>query len=336
MSSRIGIGGGGMMQQDNGLKRGREEREECPSRRSWLLQASAVAAAAPLWGQSSAPAVKRAVKKGRIRQSVAFWCYNATDVKWDIHRLCQVAKAMGVESVELPAPEDYATVRRKYGMACALAHCGMPDPPFVKGLNNPKYHEEVITRTKSSIDTCAQAGIPNVIAFTGYKWRDATDPNSGEIPRVEGAHNCIKALKELGGYAAKRKVTLCLEQLNTRDSSHPMKGHPGYQGDDLDYCADIVRRVGSPAVKLLFDIYHVQVMNGDVIRRIRQYAPLIGHVHAAGSPGRGELDDKQEVNFRGVMLALLETGYKGYVGHEFIPTREPVQGLSEAVSLCDV
>jgi hydroxypyruvate isomerase len=143
-------------------------------------------------------------------------------------------------------------------------------------------------------------------------------------------------LKVLARHAEARGVTVCLEHLNTRDDSHPMKGHPGYQGDDLDYCADIVRRVGSPNVKLLFDVYHVQVMNGDVIRRLRQHRDLLGHVHVAGCPGRGELDDTQEIHVPAVMKALLDVGYTGYVGLEFIPTRDPEQGLAEAVALCDV
>ncbi len=194
----------------------------------------------------------------------------------------------------------------------------------------------MITRTKQAIDATSDAGFPNVIAFTGYKWRDADDPASGEIPLEEGARNCVAALKKLASDAERKKVTLCLEMLNTRDNSHPMKGHPGYQGDNMDYVADIVKRVGSPRVKLLFDIYHVQVMNGDVIRRINQYGDLIGHVHTAGVPGRGELDGDQEVNFAACMKALLKVGYAGFVGHEFIPTRDPLEGLIQAVLLCDV
>ena len=125
-------------------------------------------------------------------------------------------------------------------------------------------------------------------------------------------------------------MTLCLEHLNTRDAAE-MKGHPGYQGDDIDYCADIVRAVGSPRMKLLFDIYHVQIMHGDVIRRIEQCKDVIGHIHTAGNPGRGELDDNQEINYPPIMRKLLEIGYTGYVGQEFIPTRDPLEGLRQAV-----
>jgi hydroxypyruvate isomerase len=115
-----------------------------------------------------------------------------------------------------------------------------------------------------------------------------------------------------------------------------MKGHPGYQGDHTEYCIDIIKRVGSPNLKLLFDIYHVQIMDGDIISRIRQHRDLIAHVHTAGNPGRGELDNKQEINYPPIMEALLEIGYHGHVGQEFIPTRDPLEGLRQAVSLCDV
>jgi hydroxypyruvate isomerase len=279
--------------------------------------------------------VEKVIKNGRIRQSLTYWCLNSTEWAWSIERICEAAKALGCLSVELVPPELWPTLK-KYGLQCALAFNGMPDPPFQKGLNNTRYHEEVIACTKRAIDQAADFGGPNVIAFTGYKWRYAEDPTSGEIPLAEGAANCVKALTELGAYSAKKNVTLCLEHLNTRDGSHPMKGHPGYQGDDLDYCASIVRQVNSPAVKLLFDVYHVDVMNGDVIRRLRQHRDIIGHVHTAGNPGRGELDENQEINYPAVMRALLETGYRGYVGQEFIPVRDPEVGLAQAVALCDV
>ena len=142
--------------------------------------------------------------------------------------------------------------------------------------------------------------------------------------------------KQIIGHAEKKGVNVCLEMLNTRDGSDPMKGHPGYQGDHTDYCIDIIKQVGSPRMKLLFDIYHVQVMDGDVIRRIRQHKDYIGHVHTAGNPGRGEIDKDQEINYAAVMRALLEIGYSGYVGQEFIPTRDPFQGLKEAFETCDV
>jgi len=273
--------------------------------------------------------------KGRIKQSLAYWCLNATSWKWDIERVCESAVGLGCRSVELVPPELWPVVK-KHGLVMAVAHNGMPDPVFVKGLNNPRYQEEVIAVTRRTIDQCAEAGVPNVIAFTGYKWIDVDDPSRGEIPPGEGAANTVRGLKALAEYAAPRNVTVVMEHLNSRDTSDPMKGHPGYQGDDVDYCAEIIRQVGSPHAKLLFDVYHVAIMNGDVIRRLRQYGDLIGHIHVAGVPGRGELDEVQEIYYPAVMRTLVEIGYQGYVGQEFIPTRDPKAGLIEALRVCDV
>lgn len=273
--------------------------------------------------------------KGNINHSAVFWCFNIAGELWDIEKMCQVSKSLGIKSVEITGPDEWPTIQ-KHGLTCALAANGMPGAPFMKGLNNLAYHDQVISTTAKRIEECAAAKMPSVIAFTGYKWRDAEDPNSGEISLQEGADNCVAGLKKLAPIAEKFGVNICLEHLNTRDGSHPMKGHPGYQGDDVDYVANIVRRVGSPRVKMLFDFYHVSVMNGDCMRRLEQNIDVIGHIHTAGNPGRGELDDNQEINFRPLMRKLVQLGYKGYVGHEFIPTRDPLAGLREAVELCDV
>lgn len=306
--------------------------------RRTLLKATVAASAAATFhslGTHAMSAVEPAVVHGRIKQSIVFWCFNVAGEKWDMEKTCQVAKSLGCKSIEICGPETWPTLK-KYGLTCAIAPNGMPGAPFMKGFNNPRYHEEVIATTSKMIEECAAAGVPNVIGFTGYKWRDADDDKSGEISREEGADNCVAALKRLVPLAEKKGVTICLEHLNTRDGSHPMKGHPGYQGDDIDYVCDIVRRVGSPRVKVLFDIYHVQIMHGDVIRRLEQCKDVIGHVHTAGNPGRAELDDQQEINYPPIMRKLIEIGYDGYVGQEFIPTRDPLAGLRQAVALCDV
>jgi hydroxypyruvate isomerase len=273
-------------------------------------------------------------EQGRFKYSLPYWCLASTEWNWEIERICDTAKKLGILSLELVPSELLRDVRQQ-GLGIALANNGMPDPPFQKGLNNLRYHDEVIERTEEAIDECVEFGIPNVIAFTGYKWTNADDPQSAEIPPEEGAVNCVAGLKHLAQYAGKKSVTICLEHLNTRDGSHSMKGHPGYQGDDLDYCAAIIERVGLPNVKLLFDCYHVQMMHGDLIRRIRQHGHLIGHVHTAGNPGRGELDDNQEIHYPGVMRALQAAGYRGFIGHEFIPTRDPGEGLAEAIRVCE-
>jgi hydroxypyruvate isomerase len=307
------------------------------SRRHLLRGVAALGTAAALGRLAPATrgAEEKAVVNGRVKQSIVFWCFNSAGEKWDAEQTCRVARDLGCVSVELIDPEHWGLLK-KYGLVCAIAPNGMPGAPFVKGFNNPRYHEEVITRTQKMIAACADAGFPNVIAFSGYKWIDAEDPKSGEISRDEGAANCVKGLKQLMGHAEKKGVTVCIEHLNTRDDSHPMKGHPGYQGDDLDWMAGIVRKVGSPRLKLLFDIYHVQVMHGDVIRRIEQNKDLLGHIHTAGNPGRGELDDTQELRYAPIMKKLVAIKYQGYVGQEFIPTRNPHEGLREAVKLCDV
>ena len=261
-----------------------------------------------------------------IKQSLAYWCLNGTSWAWDIDRICSLAKSLGCESVELAPPELWPKIH-SYGLKIAIALNGMPDPVFAKGLNDPRHAEEVIATTKAMIDRCADFHVPNVIAFTGY---------AGDMSLTEGAANTAKGIRELAAYAAPRGVAVCLEQLNTRDESHPMKGHPGYQGDDIDYCAQIILDSGAPNAKLLFDIYHVAIMNGDIIRRVSQYRDLIGHIHTAGVPGRAELDDRQELCYPAIMRALLEIGYQGYVGQEFIPTRDPAESLAEAVRLCDV
>lgn len=277
-----------------------------------------------------------AVRKGRIHQAIVSWPYMLYGERWDLDRVCRVARELGCGGVDLLGPAEWPTLER-YGLTCPVSVNGMPDPPFVRGLNNARYRDEVIARTRRRIEECAAAGVPAVIAFTGYAHVDADDPAAGEIPLEEGLAATVAGLKALAGDAERHGVTIVLEHLNTRVRDHAFKGHPGYQGDDIDACAEIIRRVGSPRVKLLFDVYHVQVMGGDVIARIRAYGTdIIGHVHTAGVPGRGELDDTQELQYAPIMRALLEIGYAGWVGQEFIPTRDPLEGLRQAVAVCDV
>ena len=237
-----------------------------------------------------------------------------------------MAKDLGCTSIELCDPKHFPMLK-KHGMECAIGQIDMsPAAPFEQGFNNPKYHDRVIKATLDAIDICAEYGFKQVITFTGM---------AEGIPSDVGARNCIEGWKKVIPHAEKKGVTLCLEMLNSRDATS-MKGHPGYQGDHTDYCVDMINKVGSPNMKLLFDIYHVQIMDGDVIRRIRQLRDTIGHVHTAGNPGRGELDDKQEIAYKPIMEALVEVGYKGYVAQEFIPTRDPLVGLRQAVTVCDV
>ena len=301
------------------------------SRRRLLGAALSSAAAATLAGRVAQAAEQpktqdeqKPTKPGRLRHSIAWWCFAPY---WSPEEMVSVAKKLGCGSIELIAPEHFPLLK-KHGLECAIASIDMgPDPPFVKGFNNPQHHAQVLAATRKAIDACAEHGFKNVIAFTGMR---------ENISDEDGARHCVKGFKQVVGYAEKKSVTLCLEMLNTRDDTHPMKGHPGYQGNHTEYCVDIIRKVGSPSLKLLFDVYHVQIMDDDVIRRIRQYHDLIGHVHTAGNPGRGELNDQQEIAYRPIMQALADAGYRGYVGHEFIPTGDPLTGLKQAIEVCAV
>ncbi len=312
--------------------------------RRQLLQVAAGAAGALALPQVVRAADREAEKnatKGNIVHSVVTWCF---EPHWTFDELCKNARQLGCKSVELCPPASWATVK-KYGLTCAIAPCHL----FVQGMNNPKYQPGCLAILRERIDQCADAGVKTVITFTGYaedtgEWAGGANPDLSKLPpkraKIDpetGVKNCVAGFKKIVGYAEKKKINLAMEMLNTRASDHPMKGHPGYQGNHIDYCMEIVNRVGSARFGLLFDVYHVQIMDGDIIRRIRQCKEAIKHVHTAGVPGRGELDDNQEINYPPCMKALLEIGYKGFVGHEFIPQRsEPLAGLIQAIRVCDV
>ncbi len=303
--------------------------------RRQLLQSAAAATVASSAGVMAQPS-HAAERKGRIKQSIVHWCFGSRGENWDIGKTCSVAKELGYVSVELVSPDDFS-VLKAHDLTCAIVGARIqPGPSFMRGFNNPEFRPMVVKATRDAIDAAAANGYPNVIAFTGFSAKDPTNQSGEHFTLEEGAANCVEGFKEIIGHAEKKGVNICLEMLNTRDDTDPMKGHPGYQGDHTDYCIDIIKAVGSPRMKLLFDIYHVQVMDGDVIRRLRMYKDYIGHIHTAGNPGRCELDEDQEVNYAAVMRALLEIGYDGYVGQEFIPTRNPFDGLKQAFEVCDV
>lgn len=256
--------------------------------------------------------------KGRIRQTFVYWCF---EKYWNVDRACDVARRLGCVALEAIAVEHWPTLRR-HNLGCVLAKAH----EFDLGPNDPANRSQWLEAMRAAIDDCAEFGCPNVVTFTGAR---------GRFPDDVALGHCVDGFKQIAGHAERKNVTLLLELLNSRAAGF-MRGRPGYQGDHVDYCLEIIRRVGSPRLRFLFDIYHVQVMDGDVIRRIRDHHELIGHYHTAGAPGRCELDDDQEINYPPIMRAILETGYTGYVGHEFIPTRDPLEGLAQAVRLCDV
>lgn len=314
------------------------------NRRQLLKDAAGATAlgALALGGRTVANAKPKENKKlkGNINHSIVHWCYQD---HFTVDEMCQLANRLGCKSIELIAPEHFKTLK-KYGLKCALTGSHL----FMQGMNNPRYQPMCIKMMRDSIDKCAEAGFPTVITFTGYAaetgdWAGGGNPDIEKLPKKrrvidpdEGIKNCVEGYKQIVGYAEKKKINLSLEMLNTRADDHPMKGHPGYQGDHIDYCMEIINQVGSPRLGLLFDIYHVQIMDGDLIRRIKQCKDAINHVHTAGNPGRGELDKNQEINYPPVLNALVDIGYKAYVGHEFIPTRDAADGLREAVAVCDV
>ena len=261
------------------------------------------------------------ITKGRIRQSVMGWCFKPMPVL----ELAKHCRAIGIEAIEGISTKDYPAVR-KQGLKISLVSGGHG---FKKGPCVADNKAFVVEKLKLGIDLAAEIGTKSVITFTGMREKGLTDDT--------GARNCVEAWKAVMPYAEKKKINLVLEHLNTRDDSHPMKGHPGYFGEDVDHCVELIRQVDSPNMKLLFDVYHVQIMNGDVIRRIRQYKDVIGHYHTAGNPGRVELDDTQEINYPAVMRAIAATGYDLFVAQEFIPTwDDPVAALRHAAMVCDV
>ena len=260
------------------------------------------------------------IRNGRIRQSVMGWCFNPMPAE-ELARNC---REIGLEAIEGIGAEHYPAVR-KLGLKISLVSShGSARGPF-----NRDNHEFCLTKLRASIDLAVEHQCANVITFTGMREKGISDE--------QGAKNCVECWKQASAYAEEKKINLCLEHLNSRDSSHPMKGHPGYFGDDVDFCVELIRRVDSPRMKLLFDIYHVQIMNGDVIRRIGQYKDVIAHYHTAGNPGRAELDTTQEINYPAVMQAILATGYRGFVAQEFIPTwPDKIEALRHAAKVCDV
>lgn len=258
------------------------------------------------------------VEKGRIKQSVVHWCFNPMSVD----ELAAGAAQMGLKSVELIDPKLWPKLKA-LGLTCAIAS----SHGFVKGWNHKENWDFCREKIVAAIEASADFGCPSVITFSGMR---------EGISDEEGLQNCVAGLKTVIGLAEKKKVNLCIEPLNTRVDVE-MKGHPGYQCDTIEWGVKVCEGVGSERMKILFDIYHTQIMQGDVIVRLRQFKDFIGHVHTAGVPGRNELDDTQEINYPAVMKVIADIGYTGFVGQEFIPTwKDKLAALRHAAKLCDV
>ena len=256
----------------------------------------------------------RVVRNGRLKQSVSRWPYR--DIAFPA--FCAAVAEMGLPAIDLlEAPEwDIAA---EHGLVCSMGYGG--GGTIEDGLNVRANHDGIVTNLQRALPRAAERNVPNLITFFGNR-RGMGDP--------EATRNCVDALRRLAPVAEEHDVTICVELLNSKVD------HPDYQGDHTPFGAEIIRAVDSPRVKLLNDIYHMQIMEGDVIRTIRDYAADIAHYHTGGVPGRHELDENQELQWATICRAIVETGFEGYVAHEFVPTRDPLTSLREAVALCDV
>jgi len=271
------------------------------------LKASAAAALVPVAARSATASA------GRLKQSLARWCY----AKIPIDDLCRAAADMGITGMDLVAPEDWP-VCRKYGITpCMVQGVGT----FNDAWNNKALHDKLEEQAKTSIVRAAEAKVPNVITLFGAR-RGMSD--------AEGIDNCITGLNRVKKFAEDHGVTLCVELLNSKVD------HKDYQGDHTSFGVAVVKAVDSPRVKLLYDAYHMQIMEGDLIRTIRDNIQYIAHFHCAGVPGRHEIDDTQEVNWHAVAKAIADLNFQGYIAQEFVPTRDPLTSLKQAVELLTV
>jgi hydroxypyruvate isomerase len=252
--------------------------------------------------------------KGNIHHSVSQWCYNDIPLE-DLAKAC---KEMGIESIELLGEKDWAVVKNA-GLKCAVGYA--TDWGIPKGFNRIENHEKLIADFENMIPKAAAAGVPNLICFSGN--REGQDNNEGMI-------NCAKGLRKLMPSAEKYGVTIIMELLNSY-------GHKDYQCDKTPWGAALCEMVGSQRFKLLFDIYHMQIMEGNIIDTITKYSQYIGHFHTGGVPGRNELDETQELYYPAIMRGILKTGYKGFVGQEFVPSqKDKLESLRKCIQICDV
>jgi hydroxypyruvate isomerase len=253
-------------------------------------------------------------RKGRIRQSVSRWCYE----KMPLEELCEKGAAMGLKAIDL-LTEDEWEVPGRYGLVCGMGYGGGGE--IRSGMNRVENHSKIEEAIRKSIPRAAKLGVANVITFSG---------NRAEMSDEEGMKNTIAGLNRVKKIAEDQGVTICMELLNSKVD------HKDYMCDRTAWGVRVMEAVNSPRVRLLYDIYHMQIMEGDLIRTITENIQWLGHFHTGGVPGRHELDDTQEVNWVGVMGAIAAKKFTGFVAHEFIPARDPMHSLREAVELCDV
>ena len=281
--------------------------------KSMTAAGMAAAASSKIAAQLEAADINPVQLKGNVNHSVCKWCYS----KLTLEELAEAASQFGMHSIELLTPDQFPVIK-KYGLVCAMSN----GPGGIsKGFNRIEHHANLIEGFERMIPQVAEAGFPNIICFSG---------NREVLDDEQGLENCAIGLEKVMKTAEKHKVTVCMELLNSKVN------HKDYQCDHTAWGVDLVKRLGSDRFKLLYDIYHMQIMEGDVIRNIREFHPYIGHYHTGGNPGRHEIDETQELNYPAICKAIVETGFKGYIAQEFIPVRHPLGSLYEAVRTCDV
>jgi hydroxypyruvate isomerase len=294
------------------------------SRRSALQKVAAGTAALAtvtkpnpaLAAEDAAPAPTKL--KGNIRHSACRWCYS----KISLDDLCKAGKEMGLVALDLLSPNEFATVKQ-HGLVCSMV-----SNPVVDGLgginkawNRVEHHDKLVSAYEAHIKATADAGFTNLICFSG---------NRAGLDDQKGLEHCALGLKRIMAAAEQHQVTICMELLNSKRS------HKDYQCDHTAWGVELVRRIGSERFKLLYDIFHMQIMDGDICDTIKENHQYFGHYHTGGVPGRAEIDATQELNYPRIMQAIVATGYKGFVAQEFVPKRDPLTSLKQAIGICDV
>jgi len=278
-----------------------------------IIGATAVATGTSRLGEAASETFGTTTQ-GRLTQSVCRWCYRDLPLR----DFFQQVSNLGLTAVDLLQPDEWS-VARDYGLTCSTGYGG--GGSITDGLNTPDNHDEIVRNLEQNLPRAATAGVPQVISFFG---------NRRALSDAEGIDNCVAVLQRIAPIAESTQVTVVVELLNSKVN------HPDYQGDRTPFGVEVVKHVDSPRVKLLYDIYHMQIMEGDIISTIRNNQQHIAHYHTGGVPGRHELDQDQELNWPAICRAIIDTGFEGYLAHEFIPTRDPMTSLSQALELCAV
>ncbi len=289
-------------------------RAKAHSRRELMSAAVALSVAAEAYAVEAPAELRRVAVKGNVHHSACLWCY-----RMPIAEFAPAARALGLEGVDLVPPADFATLK-EHGLTCTMTHGVWGG--IQRGLNRKEHHAPIRDSLLELIDATADAGFSRVICFSG---------NRGGQDDAEGLKLCAEGIKLVLARAEARKVMLCMELLNSRVD------HPDYQCDQTEWGVELCKAVSSERFKLLYDIYNMQIMEGDVIRTIRKHHAYFGHYHTGGNPGRGEIDETQELFYPAIVRAILATGYQGVIAQEFVPKRpDKLASLAQGVGICDV